>query len=573
MRLHLLGLPHTVSDEAHSHCAYTSKVVKFPKMMRPLGYEIIHYGVEGAQTEAHEQVDVISRDEQHTLLGRKAVDPTKFIGDEANVGNRLYRVFNAKLRAELVVRVEPGDLVLLPFGHGHGEAVTGMGYTCVESGIGYPELTDLAAYRIFESYAWLHYHLGKAQRPGKNYEWVIPNYFDLDAWDVELDPPQDEVVFLGRLCSEKGLAVVDAAAAALPRLHFTVCGQGDATPYLKHPNITYRAPIVGRERSAYLGHARAVIMPTMFVEPFGGVAVEAQLCGTPVVGPDFGAFTETIENEVSGYRCRTLGDYVAGIEMAVELDRKAIADKARARWGLGPVGLLYDDAFKTMTEKNGAPNWYALSSRYWRGHTVPEAPVSPPDMAAWQAAQAGERKFHVEALDWRPAEAVKRAAYAELMGIGSAPHGKVLDIGCGPESLLLVTPHAAGSAGLDPLRFTDEDEAKYAAHGITRFIQPAEEPLPEDAGVFDEAWVYNCLQHTIDPAKVLDNLKGRVKVVRIFEWCNIPTDTLHLHMLTVEKLREWMAGWRCIAERTDRFSDDVRSLHGDYYCGVFVAKE
>lgn len=347
MRLHLLGLPHTVSSDEYSHCAYTGKVQRFPAMMQPLGYEVVHYGVEGARTEAAHQVVVMTRGEQ-LELEPAAAELGRFHGDLARVDSPLYRTFNQRLRHLLLEHVRAGDLVLLPFGHGHEQAVRGLPLTLVESGVGYPTLCRDVRYRIFESYAWLHWHQGRADRQGHAYEWVIPNYYDVDAWDVELDPPLDTVVFFGRICPLKGLDTVVEVARRRPELRFILCGQGDPAPYLVAPNIEYRAPVTGRARSALLGRARAVLMPSAFTEPFGGVAVEAQLCGTPVVATTYGAFTETIEDRVTGWRCHTLGDFLAAIDRAPELDRAAIAARARGLYSLERVGRMYDRALRQI---------------------------------------------------------------------------------------------------------------------------------------------------------------------------------------------------------------------------------
>ena len=60
IRLHILGIPHTVTTDEFSHCAFTGKVLRFPAMMKSVGYEVYHYGIEGAQTDADKQIDVLN---------------------------------------------------------------------------------------------------------------------------------------------------------------------------------------------------------------------------------------------------------------------------------------------------------------------------------------------------------------------------------------------------------------------------------------------------------------------------------------------------------------------------------
>jgi glycosyltransferase involved in cell wall biosynthesis len=346
--LHLLGLPHTVTNAAHSHCAFTGKILRFPAMMRPLGYHVVHYGVEGARTEAQEHVTVMSREEQLAFIGPRSVGQP--FGDLADRGSPLYKEFNRRLRCEILERVRASDLVLLPFGWGHDDAVKGLPITLVESGIGYNDLYPGARHKVFESFAWMHYHQGKANRQGSAYEWVVPNYFDVNEWDVVLEPPTDRVVYLGRLTKDKGLDTVVEIAKRRPEITFTLCGQGDPKPWLTFPNIVYREPITGRARSEYLGQARCVLMPTEYTEPFGGVAVEAQLCGTPAITSAYGAFTETVVEGVTGFRCRTLADYLAAVDQAGTLNRRVIAAGARGLYGLERVGHKYDQVFRQIRD-------------------------------------------------------------------------------------------------------------------------------------------------------------------------------------------------------------------------------
>jgi hypothetical protein len=42
IRLHIPGIPHTITREEFSHCAFTGKVHRFPRMMMSVGFEVYH---------------------------------------------------------------------------------------------------------------------------------------------------------------------------------------------------------------------------------------------------------------------------------------------------------------------------------------------------------------------------------------------------------------------------------------------------------------------------------------------------------------------------------------------------
>jgi len=58
--------------------------------------------------------------------------------------------------------------------------------------------------------------------------------------------------------------------------------------------VKYIGQVSNEEKVRYMTAARGVIVPSMFYEPFGLVATEAQACGTPVIVSDLGGLKEQI---------------------------------------------------------------------------------------------------------------------------------------------------------------------------------------------------------------------------------------------------------------------------------------
>lgn len=171
-------------------------------------------------------------------------------------------------------------------------------------------------------------------------------------------------------------------------------------------------------------------------------------------------------------------------------------------------------------------------------------------------------------------EEAKQITYAHRMGLINDPrNGKwpvydmrgrsVVDLGGGPVSMLLkcidLGPH---SIVIDPCPYPDWVAARYEAAGIDYIQMPAEDFTGEG---FHEAWIYNVLQHVIDPEKIVYNAKKAARVIRIFDWIDIPPHPGHPHELKAETLGKWLGGEGSVSE----FKGE-NGLIGRAFHGVFV---
>jgi len=186
----------------------------------------------------------------------------------------------------------------------------------------------------------------------------------------------------------------------------------------------------------------------------------------------------------------------------------------------------------------------------------------------WQNAQKFERNWWITYTACHPDEIRKNDIEARFMLVDKGVPGRsVIDIGCGPLSLLQRVK-TGPSVALDPCHY-GELEKEYEKHGIRRLYKRGED-LSEADGSFDEAWIYNCLQHVLNPTQIIENAMKVANVVRIFEWININPYEGHLHKLTPELLRNPFmkegSGWTKVYETYGQFFLDDEC---QYYVAIF----
>ena len=75
-------------------------------------------------------------------------------------------------------------------------------------------------------------------------------------------------------------------------------------------------------------------------------------------------FTETIQQGQTGWRCRTLNDWMRAVELAPTLDRRAISAYAQGRYSLEAVGPLYDHAFQMIHGLAIGKDWYSFPASF-----------------------------------------------------------------------------------------------------------------------------------------------------------------------------------------------------------------
>lgn len=366
--LHVVSLPHTTLTEKDASCAYSMKILKFVPMMQAQGCRVILYGPDLIECEPDEHVVITTEQDRRRWGFEPGFDTVKapFLWDASQP-----YWFEANTRAIDALResVQPRDYLCLIAGWAQqpiAHAVSGETYRnpiTVEHGVGYEGVfTDFCAW---ESYAWMHHVYGLRKIVnGRAYDQVIPNYFDATQFYATKKPSADYLLYMGRLVSRKGphIALDIAERVGMP---LVVAGYGAtqvsegvivADEITLEGDVHYAGVADFKQRAELMSNAAAVIVPTLYIEPFGGVAVEALMSGAPVVASDWGSFTEIVTPAV-GRRFRTLKQGAAAVKEARNLDRKKIRKNAIARYSLEAVGPMFSRWFDQLDTLWGK-GWY-----------------------------------------------------------------------------------------------------------------------------------------------------------------------------------------------------------------------
>ena len=162
-------------------------------------------------------------------------------------------------------------------------------------------------------------------------------------FDPGRPPVEPWAMIAGRVSPEKGthLAVELALAAGLrPRVFGNVYDEA----YADRHGIRTEGSLPRGELWRLMARCAVTLMPVAWDEPFGLVAAESQVAGTPVVAHRRGGLPEVVVEGVSGFLVAS-GDtagFLEAIGRALRFDRSAVRASARSRLLIDRAAAEYE---------------------------------------------------------------------------------------------------------------------------------------------------------------------------------------------------------------------------------------
>lgn len=344
--LHLLSNPMGITHPDFVLDAFNPVILNFINGMKDYDYELIHYGHEESKVNC-EHVTVVTSEQNHI----KSFDD-HIITEDSN----LIDIFSKKTSKELHRRKKPNDIVLCFHGRWNSDAVKEHSdLFIVEPAIGYDPAGTFAPYKVFSSYAQMHFYYGLTGTLYKPswYDEVIPNSFDPDQFEFS-DEKDDYFVYLGRMIEGKGIDLCIQITEYLQQ-KLVIASPGNLQ-WLGYQNIPEHVKHIGycnsEARKRVLSKAKGLIAPTYFLEPFGNIVPEALISGTPVITTDWGGFVDTCISGVTGYRCRSFTQFVDAAKNIHIISNQTCRDYAIENFSIKSVSKKYNDYFQRILQRD-----------------------------------------------------------------------------------------------------------------------------------------------------------------------------------------------------------------------------
>lgn len=176
----------------------------------------------------------------------------------------------------------------------------------------------LAKYRSsfpkFKDLNWVSFSYAQRESMPKDTNFIRNIYHGLstDEFKYTSESEEEYILYMGRIIKPKGVHLaIQACKKASVKLkiagkHYNDSNdnywESEIKPHIDGKEVECLGFISSNEKKQnLLGNAKALIIPSIWQEPFGMVMIEALACGTPVIGLKNGAIPEVIDNGRVGF--------------------------------------------------------------------------------------------------------------------------------------------------------------------------------------------------------------------------------------------------------------------------------
>ena len=112
--------------------------------------------------------------------------------------------------------------------------------------------------------------------------------------------------------------------------------------------VEYIGEIGERDKSQFLGSARALLFPIDWPEPFGLAMIEAMACGTPVIAFRRGSVPEVIDPGTTGFIVNSVDEAVTAVAQLDRLSRRRCREVLEERFSASRMARDYIAVYKRL---------------------------------------------------------------------------------------------------------------------------------------------------------------------------------------------------------------------------------
>ncbi len=195
-----------------------------------------------------------------------------------------------------------------------------------------------------------------------NYVATVYNGIDVDRHFYDPNAERNYLLFIGRLCADKGTADAIKVAQALG-LPLKIAGKVDRNdrdyfeqqvkPFLNDDKITYLGEVNFEEKARLYSKAIALVYPIDFEEPFGLVMAESLAAGTPVMAFDRGSVREVLSDGETAVIGHTVEELVARFAEIGKISPAVCRQRAASMFSKQKMTQHYEEVYRALLGLSG----------------------------------------------------------------------------------------------------------------------------------------------------------------------------------------------------------------------------